>query len=33
MKWNEISDKLDEEAGKFSLDVAKLIIGGVVLRV
>ena len=31
MKWNEISDKLDEEAGKFSLDVAKLIIGGVVL--
>jgi len=31
MNWNEISDKLDEEAGKFSLDVAKLIIGGVVL--
>jgi len=31
MKLNNISDKLDEEAGKFSLDVAKLIIGGVVL--
>ena len=31
MNWNSISDKLDEEAGKFSLDVAKLIIGGVVL--
>ena len=31
MEFNIDEDKLNEEAGKFSLDVAKLFIGGVVL--